>query len=504
MLNYPGIAYANNMKRESIFELKDQRIFDRIGIFTFENLKIFLLFAITVFVVYFVPKIFGHLLILGYLVAFLRSKRDYYWFAFFFILYSTPLGLFSEGTADAVHRLPLFSLAASFSFSTYDLFVITAFYKALTIKSKFQYTFQKPLIILLFYFIILAFLAVFFHHAPLTTVIDQVRGTFYFSLLFSLPRLLPNKAFVYKFFRLIIPFTFIIFIGSIYFFISNGDYIYYLVNPSAEIRQLNLEIQSTFENRFLLHGGQFVLIFIVFVFSLIQLQLIRTRHIYYMLLALTSYSLTIMAASRSWFIIFGIIFVVYLWTTKNKIRNIFYLSLASGLLLVFAMNNTIISPGIVGAWKRTATVFDIGQKESLSTQSIEMKATVRLPQQLIYIRENPVTGWGFTDRLADPDTGNFGLLVQVGFIGFLLFVFFWVSYFRSVQRAKKKLAQKNLHRGVLNVLLASFIGLLISHFTTNQIFGTHFFPVLLSTFFFLSDFFIKEASNKTEQIKVKT
>lgn len=492
------------MKRKSILELKDQRIFDRIEIFTFENFKIFLLFAITVFIVYFGPKIFGHLLILGYLVAFLRSKCDYYWFAFFFILYSTPLGLFSEGTADAVHRLPLFSLAASFSFSTYDLFVITAFYKALTIKSKFQYTFQKPLIILLFYFIILAFLAVFFHHAPLTTVIDQVRGTFYFSLLFSLPRLLPNKAFVYKFFRLIIPFTFIIFIGSIYFFISNGDYLYYLINPYAEIRQLNLEIQSTFENRFLLHGGQFVLIFIVFVFSLIQLQLMRTRYIYFMFLVIISYAMIIMAASRSWFVIFGIIFGAYLWTTKNKIRNIFYFSFAGVLLLVFFMNNEIITPGIIGAWNRTSTVFDLGQEESLSRQSIEMKATVRLPQQLIYIRENPVTGWGFTDRMADPDTGNFGLLVQVGFIGFALFLYFWFSYVRSVQRTKKKLTQNNIYRGVLNVLLASFFGLLLSHFTTNQIFGTHFFPVFLSTFFFLSDFFIREASNKTEQITIKT
>jgi len=504
MLNYPGIAYANNMKRESMLELKDQQIFDRIGIFTFENFKIFLLFAITVFIVYFVPKIFSHLLILGYLVAFLRSKRDYYWFAFFFILYSTPLGLFSEGTADAVHRLPLFSLAAGFSFSTYDLFVIAAFYKALTIKNKFQYTFQKPLFVLLFYFLILIFLAVFFHHTPLTTVIDQVRGTFYFSLLFSIPRLLPNKEFVYKFIRLIIPFTFIIFIGSIYFFISNGDYLYYLINPYAEIRQLNLEIQSTFENRFLLHGGQFVLIFIVYIFSFIHLQLTRTKYIYFMLLAITSYAMIIMAASRSWFIIFGIIFGVYLWTTKNKIRNIFYFSLAGGLLLFFIMNNEIITPGIIGAWDRTSTVFDLGQKESLSTQSIEMKATLRLPQQLIYIRENPVTGWGFTDRMADPDTGNFGLLVQVGFIGFAFFVFFWVSYFHSVQKAKKTLGHNNLYRGVLNILLASFFGLLLSHFTTNQIFGTHFFPVLLSTFFFLSDFYIKEASNKTEQITIKT
>ena len=69
---------------------------------------------------------------------------------------------------------------------------------------------------------------------------------------------------------------------------------------------------------------------------------------------------------------------------------------------------------------------ELGQKESFSTKSIEMRTTVRLPQQLLFIRENPVTGWGFTDRFADPDTGNFGLLVQVGFIGFALFVFFWV------------------------------------------------------------------------------
>jgi len=482
----------------------DQQIFKYFKIFSLKNISFFILFIITVFCVYYVPNTISYLLILGYIIAFIISKRDYYWFAFFFILYSTPMGLFSESTADAIHRLPLFSLASSFSFSTCDLFVIVAFLKAIQRKGEFQYTFQKPLIILLFYFIFLLFLAVFFHHTPLTVVIEQVRGAFYFSLLYSIPKLLPNKISIYKFFSLISPFIFVIFLGGIYFFISNGDYLYYLINPYAEIRQLNLEIQDPFDSRFFLHSGQFVLIFVVYIYSLIHLQLTRAKNLYFITLAIICYTLIIMAALRSWFIIFGIILGVYLLNNRNKFRNIFYFSLVASLIIIPIISNKMMIPGISAAWNRTATVFQLGQKESLSTQSVKMKTEVRLPHQLLYIWENPVTGWGFTDRKADPDTGNFGLLVQVGFLGFSLFIYFWIKYLLIIQNTKKALANDNLYRYVLNILLASFLGLLISHFTTNQIFGTHFFPVLLSTFFFLSDYYIKEASNNTVQFTSKT
>ncbi len=478
-----------------MLQYKDQQVFNLFGIFSLENITILFLFCLTAFAVYFLPNILSHLLIIGYLFAFITSKRNYFWLGLFFILYSTPLGLFSENSIEAFHRLPLFSLASNISFSTFDLFVIVALLKSLKRRTKFIYSFQKPLILLLFYFMFLIFLAIIIHQAPLNTVLDQVRGAFYFSLIFSIPRLLPSKEFVYKFILLITPFTFIIFIGSAYFFISNGDYLYNLINPLGEIRHVTLGIQNSFESRFLLHGGQFVLVFIVFIYSLIHLQLTRTKNIYFVILIIISYSLIIMTASRSWFIIFGIILGTYLFQTRNKIPNIIFLSLLSGLLIVFVLNNKTISPGITGAWERTNTIFDFGSEESVSRQSIEMKTIERLPQQLIYIRENPITGWGFTNRLADPDTGNFGLLVQVGFIGFVLFLIFWFSYIKSVQKTKKNLSPNNPYRGVLNVLLASFLGLLLSHFTTNQIFGTHFFPVLLSTFFFLSEYYIKEASN---------
>lgn len=50
-----------------------------------------------------------------------------------------------------------------------------------------------------------------------------------------------------------------------------------------------------------------------------------------------------------------------------------------------------------------------------------------------------------------------------------------------------------MHRNALKIFLLGFIGLLISHFTTNQIFGLYTFSIMLSIYLYISDHYMKES-----------
>jgi len=119
------------------------------------------------------------------------------------------------------------------------------------------------------------------------------------------------------------------------------------------------------------------------------------------------------------------------------------------------------------------------------------------------IRHNPFLGWGFSEnyvKYANPDTGNFALIVQTGFVDFFLFVYLWISYFSIIKGAKVKLSLNNPYKNIINLFIVAFIGLLMSHFMTTQIFGLDVGPFLIVIFLYMSEFFIQESANYEKQI----
>ena len=145
----------------------------------------------------------------------------------------------------------------------------------------------------------------------------------------------------------------------------------------------------------------------------------------------------------------------------------------------------------MGAFQRISTVFSLGDESSPATQQINAKIDMRLPSQLQYIQENPLTGWAFTKRIGDPDVGNFALLVDVGFVGFLIFLWFWFSYFHILKKHIASAKTRNA-RNALRMLIVLFVGILLSHFTTNMVF-IYYGGIFVGTWVFLSEFIIQEA-----------
>ena len=85
--------------------------------------------------VYFTSATVNRIIFLLILVAAFRTKLDYVYFVWFFIINDAPGRLFSAGTFEAA-RIPLYPVIAGISISFQELFPILFLIKFLSLKKK--------------------------------------------------------------------------------------------------------------------------------------------------------------------------------------------------------------------------------------------------------------------------------------------------------------------------------------------------------------------------------
>ena len=457
-----------------------------------EAVYLYGLFFLLILVYYILPVPFRYLASIAILVLFILSERDYWWLALFFILYSNPWGLFTENTRDAVVGIPLFSVGSGFSFSFTQIFFIIAFMKALYMNPRFTSVFRSPFLLIFIYFGFLLFLAIVYGTRP-GIIIDDLKVAVFWGFVFVLPSLIRSPSVVYKFLFLVLPFVFLVFIDAIYFLFTGGDYIYYLIYAASPVRDFELMTGLDPETniRFALYGWHAVLL--GFITSLALAQIDRKHSLFLYLTSITAFAVVLVSATRSWFIIFGLITIFTMWRSR-RIKTVFVLAGIFLLMFFVLFSESSISRGIFGgSMKRIMTVFEISREGYFLPESVETKYSYRLPPQLELIKQNPVTGWGFTENRGDVDVGIFGHWVEVGLAGLALFFYLWYNYIRMTRSIIKNYRIPVQYRNMMAVFLAGFLGLLISHFTTNQIFGITYYTVFIPLYFWITDIFIRGA-----------
>jgi hypothetical protein len=172
-----------------------------------EIIQFYLLFLLTVFFVYFTPPIVNRLYFLLILLLFWNSEKNYFWFAFVFIVISQPGLLFHGSSAAHIHRIPFYNIAPEISLGFFDLFFILAFIKALFKGKRTKLILRKPLLLLLFYLIFL-FILSFFYGMNFELISSSLRKFVVFTLFLSFPFLVYKKDNLYKFIHIIFPISF--------------------------------------------------------------------------------------------------------------------------------------------------------------------------------------------------------------------------------------------------------------------------------------------------------
>ncbi len=457
---------------------------------------LFTLLFLSVLFVYFLPMIYSRIFSLFLLLLFLISKKDYFWFAFFFIIVAHPGYLFSDFSGESIARLPLYSLLPEVSFTPIDFFLILALGKALLIGKKVGFRLKKPILSIFFYGIILLILSIFVYGVRFDSLGLMLRRVFTYTAIISFSFLVFKREDLWRFMNLIFPVVFFIFFTQVYF-IAKGDEFINLLSPGFR------DIALMEEGQLRPVMGGVVIVFFSYIFSLYQLSFKQgwPRRIYLSMVAVVTFLSIFLSATRIWLIMFGFVLICYILFVARRLNQIARVVLISALAIILLMEIPLLRNTASIAMTRYSELITIAQGRFEESSGFQIKYNKRLPRVLMGLRQNWIFGWGFSDTYLyyhDGHVGNFNVVLQIGIIGFLILVYFWLSYFKMIFSTRRRLKNENPSKRALSVLGISFGAMLVASFLTYSFFsltGAVEVVYFYSVFLCVSEFTVKEVEH---------
>jgi len=99
--------------------------------------------------------------------------------------------------------------------------------------------------------------------------------------------------------------------------------------------------------------------------------------------------------------------------------------------------------------------------------------TVRLPRVVKGIKQNPILGSGFSntfDYYRDGHMGWANQILQMGMVGLLLFIIFWISFWKYNVNLSKRLSMQNPFKNSIATLNTGLLCLLVINSTSRTMF----------------------------------
>ena len=435
--------------------------------------QMILLFSFSVYAVYYAPSFVNYAFFLVPLVLFWFSKKDYFWFGFYFILINAPAYLFYESSSEAVNRLPLYSLTSGISFSVFDLFVLISIAKVFKVNKFKSFTLTKSLRFLLLYLLFISIPMTIILGMEESSFFNNVRPFTYYLVVISFYFLIDDIKDVYKFGYLLVPYLLLIIFDQ-FFLITTGQLFISIVDPHTSRIVVDDSITGGIRAMF---GGE-ILVFYVFLFGL-QLTLMKKYEIFKglsYLIIFIAFASIIISQTRSWLVMTAVVMFSYLLSNKNAVSNIFKLSIISGLIVIVLFSTQLISVDyfIDKIWPRFSSFFTAIKEGSLSefdTAGSRIKSD--WPHSIEGVMHSPVLGVGFSGKFryyVNNDLGFINTILIFGFVGFLFFLNFIFMFFKKLNQYIKDHLQNIDSQVVIKSIKVIFIGMLVGYATTFDFF----------------------------------
>ena len=415
----------------------------------------------------------GFILLLYYVgitIAALLSKRDYFWIAFFYILSLEPAYLFWSSSDQAF--IPQIRAVSGISLTIFDLYLVGMFVKALSkprVNSSFH--FSSGLRYTLFYLLLIT-LPISFIDLDSNALLRNTRFLFYYSLIFSINKLLKNPAEVMKIALLSLPALVLIVYDQLYTYL-NGELWITQFNPwfkgfrlmnvfSGTVRAVSAGLELGYtglfvalvlrmqkDNESLGKYGNYIIALVAFAFFL---SITRNLIVFLGLFLITSTFFKPSTLFR--YVNIGVIFVILILLAQSM-----------GFL-----NATFIDDALAR--------FDILTK--LAAGNIEQTDTFqsRIDNEFesVYsaFMTSPLLGVGLTgifNNTFNTDVGVINTLMLLGVIGTSMLFFF---LFRTLSLLLTEIRNpKNPDRDLYIPVFASFIALIPLYLTLKDFFLVH-------------------------------
>lgn len=443
-------------------------------------LQMILCFAGSVIAVYYAPRVVNYLYFVVMLGLFWRSKKDYFWFAFFFVLVNTPGHMFVETSAEATRRLPLYKLVPGVGLSVFDLFILLSIAKIYYFKlgkgKKFLLT--KSAKFILFYVLLISL--------PMTFIIgyensgsnfpNNFRPYAYYVIIYSFFMLVNKTEDLYRMGYLFFPFLVFTIFDQL-FLLTTGKLLISIINPET-IRYI---VKNTVTGGARAYFSGFLLLYYGFLFGL-QLRMNRKYELLpgigymFIILPMTAF---ILSATRAYLMMPLLTLFGFMLYSKKAAPDLVKLSLATVIFgaIFFSLNLISWESFVKGIWPRFESFFTVifggGQQDLQEFDTVGSRLESDLPDLLEGISYSPILGAGWSGhfrRYINDDLGFLNSILVLGIIGFLLLLNFFTFFLKSVNKWLKRRYADLDNQVILKSVAMVFFGILIGYATTYDYF----------------------------------
>lgn len=432
---------------------------------------LFFALGAAIVLVYFVPVALNRVLFFIYIYLFYKSDKDYIWIAFIFIVHEYPGGLFSGEEGKDIMRLPLYTILPGISFTFQQIFTLTALFKSIkrnAISNLYPFI-ENNLFKLLIFFVFLILIGIGLG-VTFNIIIFLINVIINLTLFFSIYRLFANETDYINFFRVLIPFGFIVFLLQLYAASAGQPLINYF-KPGTINLLYRPETGGVrpIESSFLTS-----LLFFFSMYFILWKKKYFNKNLLIVLNIITFFSI-ILGATRSWFIMFVMFYLLIVMFITGKMRNtVMRYGIVGIIAILFIFSSDLFVNQLNISIKRLSTLELVAEGDITGGGTVQ-RFDIRAPRliETFYNESTIIFGAGFSELYAlkkDPHVGYHNLLFNTGIFGIILFASFLGSLIMNTFGINRKLKSNNPYKGVLKIFPATIISMLFLNVGV-QVFG---------------------------------
>jgi hypothetical protein len=437
-----------------------------------EHIELWYLTLFTFIIVYFMPGFVSWFIFLFYAFLTFRSKQDYFWIAFFFLIFDGPGRLFLPQSVEFAKGIPSYGIrgmAVGFS----EIIIFVSVLKVVFSNKKWKFIFKNDIIFLAFYLIFTYLVSIVNGISGFNTVL-MLRTTIPLLLIFTIPFLLKTNEDFLRLDSLIFPLVFVAFASQIFTFFSGV----YLVDYFRGSQLMDTTILLAGEkDPGRVYNSVYLLMYAFHkaLFYFFNNKLVFTKRYLISIIIICFLSL-FLSATRGWTIAFLVVFLLcgIYYGSNKKIFDIIKIVLGGLIIfLLLILFSPALKTQVLGSFERLSSVTSIAYGD-LSAGGTSVRLTDRGERVLSKVAERPVLGWGFSDvyfEYWDGHVGHHSILLNVGIVGYLIFLFFLFKWLVIMfNYARRRTVQQQQGKSVY-IFVFSLIFIFIVHSTSRQLWG---------------------------------
>jgi len=432
------------------------------------HILIALLF-VAFFSVYFLPAILSRIIFLVILAAAYRTRLDYVYLVWFFIINDAPGRLFSAGEfSDA--RIPLYPIAAGISISFQELFLFLYILKLLQLKKFPTFLFKKEFAWFLVYGVAVAGYSMLLGMS-FDNMVRAFRTLLPWSLVFIVPFYIHNRQILIRSSLMLFSVVFFAFAAQIFSYLT-GTYPDHFLR-GIDWRSLAVSEQSASRAYSAVYIILFSIIHGLYFFYNGKGEI---KQNYLAAVIFFGFFSIFLTATRGWFIALSLLLfgVAVLFFNARQIRRWARLiGVSAVVFFIIFIQFPRLQQQVIGAVERISSLEALAQGD-VTAQGTLKRIDVRIPRVMGKFWKSPFVGWGFSNefyRYADGHVGHHNILLHVGILGF---IFVNGLLLLLCIKMRKLAGQKDLRfkegRSPL-IFLLGLLAVVVIHSTSTQFWG---------------------------------